>query len=43
MLWTDLKEVDVTVGIAEAEHVLLLRVFGDGLDYPVLSQQSVTW
>lgn len=42
MLGTNLKEVDVTVGVAQAEHVLLLRVLGDGLDDPVLGQQSVT-
>lgn len=36
-----LEEVDVAVGVAEAEHVLFLGVLGNGLDHAVLGQQAV--
>lgn len=36
-----LEEVDVSIGIAEAEHVLLLGVLGNGLDDAVLGQEGV--
>ena len=35
----DLEEVDVSVGVAEAEDVLLLGVLGHRLDDAVLGQQ----
>lgn len=36
-----LEEVDVPVRVAEAEHVLLLGVLGNGLHDAVLGQQGV--
>lgn len=36
-----LEEVDVSVGVAEAENVLLLGVLGNCLNNAVLSQQGI--
>lgn len=38
---TDLEEVNVPVGVAQAEDVLFLGVFGDGLHDAVLCEQGV--
>ena len=40
-LSSDLEEIDVSVGVAEAEDVLLFGVLGDRLDEAVLGQQRV--
>lgn len=36
-----LEKVDVSIGVAEAEDVLLFGVLGNGLDDAVLSQESI--
>lgn len=38
-----LEQVDVAVGVAEAEDVLPARVLGDGLDDPAVGQQGKAW
>lgn len=39
--WSHLEQVDVSVRVAQTEDVLLLGMFGDGLDDAVVGQQSV--
>ena len=41
-VWSHLEQVDVSVRVAQTEDVLLLGMFGDGLDDAVVGQQSVT-
>lgn len=36
-----LEEVDVSIRVAEAEHILLFGVFGYSLDNAVFSQEGI--